>query len=178
VRVLGEHPPTLAGVAQLSTTRMVVEESMRLYPPIWAMARHLVADDEIGGFHLPRGSMAVLVPFVTHRHPAAWDEPDVFDPNRFAPERAAQRPKGAYFPFLGGPHQCIGNEFALIEMQLIVAMVLQQLDMELVPGQPIQPRAGLTLRPSGPLRMALKPIDRRSGASQPPGATFSVSRGA
>ena len=98
----------------------------------------------------------IVSPFVTHRHPAFWEQPEVFDPDRFTPERVAQRPKGAYFPFLGGPHQCIGNEFALLEMCLIVAMVLQRFDVELVPGQVIQPKAALTLRPSAPVQVALK----------------------
>lgn len=156
--VLGDRLPTAADAAQLRLTRMVIEESMRLYPPVWLMPRHLAADDEIGGFHVPRGTMAVLVPYVTHRHPSVWDQPDVFDPERFAPERAAQRPKGAYFPFLGGPHQCIGNEFAMIEMQMIVAMVLSQFDLELAPGQTVRPKASIALRPDGPVRMVLKRV--------------------
>jgi cytochrome P450 len=158
-RVLGSRAPTLADLAQLHTTRSVIEESMRLYPPLWAVARQVVADDEIGGFRIPRRSTIVLVPFVTHRHPGVWHEPDQFDPERFARAQNPQRPKGAYFPFLGGPHQCIGNEFAMIEMQLIVAMVLQHFDLELAPDQPIVPRASITLRPNGPVQMVLKPID-------------------
>jgi len=158
-RVLGKRVLTFADVAHLNTTRTVIEESMRLYPPIWALVRHVVADDEIGGFHIPRGSMIVLVPFVTHRHPGVWPEPDKFDPERFASAQNAQGPKGAYFPFLGGPHQCIGNEFAMIEMQLIVAMVLQHFDLELGPDQAIVPRPSITLRPSGPLRLILKQMN-------------------
>jgi cytochrome P450 len=95
-------------------------------------------------------------PFVTHRHPAFWEQPEVFDPERFSPERVAQRPKGAYFPFLGGPHQCIGNEFAMLEMCLVVAMVLQRFDVELLPDQAIVPKAALTMRPSAPVRVFLK----------------------
>ena len=72
-------------------------------------------------------STVVLCPFVTHRHPEFWEKPNVFDPDRFALERAVQRPKGAYFPFLSGPHQCIGNQFAMLEMRLIVAMVLKSI---------------------------------------------------
>jgi cytochrome P450 len=95
-------------------------------------------------------------PFVTHRHPDFWEQPEVFDPDRFTPERVAQRPKGAYFPFLGGPHQCIGNEFAMLEMCLLVAMVLQQFDVQLLPDQAILPKAALTLHPSAPIRVLLK----------------------
>jgi cytochrome P450 len=160
--VLGERPPTISDVGNLHATRRVIEESMRLYPPVWTLPRHLVEDDEIGGFLIPRGSMIVLVPYMTHRHPEFWHEPDLFDPGRFAPEQTTERPKGAYFPFLGGPHQCIGNEFAMIEMQLIVAMVLRQFDLEIVPNQSIQPRTSIQLRPNGPVRMILKPMDRRT----------------
>lgn len=161
IAVVGDRLPTVADVPQLRLTRMVLEESMRLYPPVWLMPRHLVAEDEIGGFQIPRGSMVCLVPYVTHRHPDAWDQPEAFDPERFAPERAAERPKGAYFPFLGGPHQCIGNEFAMIEMQLIVAMVLLQFDLELLSGQTIRPQASIALRTDGPVRMSLKGVGTR-----------------
>ena len=96
-----------------------------------------------------------MSPFVTHRHPACWERPEVFDPDRFTPQLVAQRQKGAYFPFLGGPHHCIGSEFAMLEMCLVVAMVLQRFDVELVPNQAIVPKAALTLRPSAPVRVVL-----------------------
>jgi cytochrome P450 len=160
--VLGDRPPGMEDVPHLTTTRMVIEESMRLYPPIWAIPRQAVRDDEIGGFRIPAGSTVLLCPFVTHRCPGVWERPDVFDPDRFLPERAGRRPKYAYFPFLGGPHQCIGNEFAMLEMILIVAAVLRKFDLELLPDQAIQPKASLTLRPGGPVRMALQSVDRRT----------------
>jgi cytochrome P450 len=158
--VLGDHPPTMADLPRLSATRMVIEESMRLYPPIWAITRQATADDHLGGFHIPARSMIVLSQFVTHRHPDFWEEPDKFDPDRFNPERSARRPKGAYFPFLAGPHQCIGNEFAMFEMRLIVAMTLRQFDLELMPDQNIQPKASLTLRPNHPVRIKLRTLER------------------
>jgi cytochrome P450 len=158
-----DRPPTLADVAKLQLMRQVIEEAMRLYPPIWAVPRQAVADDEIGGYRIPAGSTVLLCPYVTHRHPAAWDKPEEFDPGRFAPDRAATRPKGAYFPFLGGPHQCIGNEFAMLEMRLIVAMVLREFDLELMPGQEVRPRGSIALRPDGPVLIALRCVDRRPG---------------
>ena len=158
--VIGDRTPTVADMHRLNTTRMVIEEAMRLYPPIWGVARQAVADDEVGGFPIPARSTVVLCPFVTHRHPAIWAEPDAFDPDRFDPDRAALLPKGAYFPFLGGPHQCIGNEFAMLEMRLVLAMVLREFDVELLPGQAIRPRASLTLRPSGPMRLVLRNVGR------------------
>ena len=147
--------PTIAEAAQLSLTRRVIEESMRLYSPVWAVSREAAADDEIGGYAIPRGSTILLLPFVTHRHPDVWPEAERFDPSRFEPEQASGRHKGAYFPFLGGPHQCIGNEFAMLEMQLIVALVLRQFDLAPTPNLSIEPEASLTLRPRGCLEMAL-----------------------
>ena len=130
--MIGDRRPTVADVPHLATIRMVLEEALRLYPPIYGVAREVVCDDEVGGFRIPAGSTVVLCPFVTHRHPGVWEEPSVFDPDRFTPDRAARRPKGAYFPFLGGAHQCIGNEFAMLEMQLVLAVVLQNFDPELL----------------------------------------------
>src|SRR5262249_21337546 len=145
VAVLEDRPPAMADVARLNLTRMVIEEAMRLYPPIWAVPRQAVRDDVIGGYPIPARATVAPCPFLTHRHPEFWERPDVFDPERFTPERVSGRAKGAYFPFLSGPHQCIGNEFAILEMRLIVAMVLREFDLELLPGQTIKPRgvAGL-----------------------------------
>jgi cytochrome P450 len=156
MRVLGDRRPTIEDVPQLIATRMAIEESMRLYPPVWALAREAAQEDEIGGYRIPARTNVIVSQFVTHRHPDFWEQPDVFDPDRFTPERVAQRPKGAFFPFLGGPHQCIGNEFAMLEMCLIVAMVLQRFDVELLPDQAIRPKAALTLRPSAPVRVILR----------------------
>ena len=157
--VLGGRLPTLDDVPRLNITRMVLEESMRLYPPVWAVARQAAKEDELGGYRIPAGSTVLVSPFVTHRHPDFWEQPAVFNPDRFTAERVAQRPKYAYFPFLGGPHQCIGNEFAMLEMRLIVTMIMQQFDVELVPGQDIQIKASLALRPNGAVRVVLKGVD-------------------
>ena len=172
--VLGDRLPTCDDVPHLIATQMVIEESMRLYPPVWAVAREAAREDEIGGYRIPARSTVFLSPFVTHRHPAFWEQPEVFDPDRFTSERMAQRPKGAYFPFLGGPHQCIGNEFAMLEMCLLVAMVLQRFDVELLPDQAILPKAALTLRPSAPVRVVLK-RGLPPQALQQPAAAVSVS---
>jgi cytochrome P450 len=172
-RVLGDRLPTSEDVPHLSATRMAIEESMRLCPPVWAVAREAAQEDEIGGYRIPARSTVIVSPFVTHRHPAFWERPEEFDPNRFMPERVAQRPKGAYFPFLGGPHQCIGNEFAMLEMCLVVAMVLQRFDVELLPDQAIRPKAALTLRPSAPVRVTLK----RGSPNHPTGRHLRVEAG-
>jgi cytochrome P450 len=168
--VLGDRLPTMEDVPHLIATRMVIEESMRLYPPVWAIAREAAQDDEIGGYHIPARSTVIVSPFITHRHPVFWEQPEIFNPDRFTTERVVQRPKGVYFPFLGGPHQCIGSEFALLEMCLIVAMVLQRFDLELLSDQTIVPKAALTLRPSAPVRVQLK---RRTLNSLHPTAAMS-----
>jgi cytochrome P450 len=101
------------------------------------------------------GSPVVLSPWVTHRHPDFWERPDAFEPERFAPERAAGRPHFAYFPFGGGQRQCIGNGFALLEAQLVVATLAQRYRLRPVPGHPIEPEPTVTLRPRHGLPMTL-----------------------
>jgi cytochrome P450 len=156
--VLGERPPTVADVMRLERTRMVIDESLRMYPPVWGVVRQPVHDDELAGFHIPARCSVVLCSYITQRHPDFWEQPDVFDPERFTPERAAARHKGAYFPFLSGPHQCIGNEFALLEMRIIIAMIVREFELTLVPGPSIRPVASLTLRPSAPVRIQIRRV--------------------
>ena len=153
--VLGGDQPTVEHLAELPYTRMVIEEALRLYPPAWIFGRKAIADDEIGGYSIPANSIIVLSPYVTHRHPALWEHPEVFDPERFTPERSAGRPHFAYFPFGGGPRMCIGNNFALMEMQLILATIAQRYKLRLVPGHPVEPEAFLSLRPRYSLPMTL-----------------------
>ena len=155
--VLGGRSPTIDDVPRLSYTRMVFEESMRIYPPVWAMSRNVLADDTIGGFHIPAGSIVVVSQYVTHRHPEFWDNPEGFDPERFTPERSAQRHRGAYFPFAIGPHQCIGNEFALMEAVLVLATVAQRYRLCLLPGYRVEPDPIFTLRQRPSVLMTLKP---------------------
>ncbi len=145
--MLDQRIPTVADLPQLSYTRMVIEESMRLYPPSWVISRNAVNADEIGGYVIPAHAPLLLLPYITHRHPAFWEEPERFNPERFTPERVAARPRYAYVPFGGGPRQCIGNVFAMTEAQLILATVAQQYCLELVPGQEVSPEPLITLRP-------------------------------
>jgi cytochrome P450 len=146
-RVLAGRPPTLADLPKLTYTRQVLEESMRLYPPAWMIARSVIAEDEIGGYRIPPDSIVFLSPYVTHRHPEFWPNPEGFDPERFAPGQAANRPKFAYFPFGGGPRLCIGREFALMEAQLILAQIAQRYRLHLLPGHVVDPEPVITLRP-------------------------------
>jgi cytochrome P450 len=153
--VLRGDLPTVEHLVELPYTRMVIEEALRLYPPAWIFGRKAIADDKIGGYSIPANSMIVLSPYITHRHPALWEHPEVFDPERFTPERSAGRPPFAYFPFGGGPRMCIGNNFALMEMQLILATIAQRYKLRLVPGHTVEPEALLSLRPRYGLPMML-----------------------
>ena len=153
--MLGGRIPTVDDLPDLSYNRMVIEEAMRYYPPAWSTSRAPAEDDEIGGFHIPAKSVVVLSPYVTHRHPAFWDNPEGFDPERFTPERSAERPRFAYFPFGGGPRLCIGNTFAMTEVQLVLATVAQRFRLDLVPGHRVVPEPLITLRPRGGVLMML-----------------------
>jgi len=156
--VLGGQIPTADRLNDLPYTRMVVQEAMRIYPPVFGTTRHTVADDEIGGYHVPANSTIFLTTYYTHRHPLFWEEPERFDPERFTPERSVGRPRFAYAPFGGGPRQCIGNTFAMMEAQLVVATVAQRYRLHLVPGHPVEPQVMLTLRPRYGLPMTLQPL--------------------
>jgi enediyne biosynthesis protein E7 len=153
--VLAGHTPAMNDLAQLPYGRMVVEESMRLYPPAWSVGRHALAEDEIGGYVIPKGAYVLLFQSVTHRHPDFWEQSNAFDPQRFSSERAAGRHKYAYFPFGGGPRLCIGNQFALTEAQLILATILSRFQMRLTPNATVVPEPLVTLRPRGILQMTL-----------------------
>jgi cytochrome P450 len=155
--VLGGRTPAAEDLPRLASVRRVVEESLRLYPPVYAVARDAAADDEIGGYRIPARSTVVLSPYVTHRHPDFWPDAEAFDPDRFLPERSADRPRFAWFPFLGGPHQCIGEEFAMTEMVLTVAMLVQAFRFELAPGARIEPRPMLSLRHRTGVPVILRP---------------------
>lgn len=149
--------PTLADLPKLPYTKQVMEEAMRLYPPAWAIGRQTIEDDEIGGYRIPKKTDVMLMPFITHRDPRFWDNPEGFDPDRFLPENAAKRHKFAYFPFAAGPRMCIGSAFAMMEMQLVLAMVVQKFRVDLVPGQVVVPEPRVTLRPKDGLLVTLKP---------------------
>jgi len=155
--VLSGQIPTVDHLNDLPYTRMVIQEALRLYPPAFGITRHAVADDEIGGYPVPANSVIFLSPYYTHRHPTFWEDPEQFDPERFTPERSVGRPRFAYFPFGGGPHQCIGNAFAMMEAQLVLATVAQRYHLRLVPDHPVEPQVLFTVRPRYGLPMTLQP---------------------
>jgi len=154
-RVLDGRLPAMADVPSLELTGRVLQESMRLYPAAWITARRASEADIIGGYEIPAGSLVFVSPYVTHRHPAYWENPEGFDPDRFANNALARLPRFAYFPFGGGGRQCIGMSFAMVEATLLLATISRRVELDLVPGQEIAPEAGVTLRPNGPIRMRL-----------------------
>jgi cytochrome P450 len=155
---LGDAPPNAADLPRLPYLRMVVEEAMRLYPPVWITNRQALAEDEICGYHVPPGQIVMVSPYVLHRHPDYWERPEEFDPERFAPGRSEGRPRFAYFPFGGGPRQCIGRDMALVEAQLVLATVAQRYRLRLASDRPIEPDPTVTLRPKGGLPMIAEPV--------------------
>ena len=154
--VLAGRTPRYDDLAKLPYTRMVIEESMRLYPPAHTFGRQPIADDEVLGHRIPAGSEVLIMPWLLHRKPSLWENPDRFDPERFAPERAAARPRFAYIPFGAGPRICIGAAFAMAEAMLILATIAQRYRLRLKPGFPVEPHGLITLRPRYGLKMLLE----------------------
>lgn len=155
--VLGGRAATYADYDKLVYTRMVIEEAMRLYPPAHTTARQAIAADRFGEIAIPPGTMVIISPWIMQRHKLYWSNPDAFDPENFAPEKAAQRRRYTYLPFGAGPRICIGQGFAMIEAVLILATLAQKLRARLVPGAKVTPVAKITLRPSPGLPMTLQP---------------------
>jgi cytochrome P450 len=173
VQLLGTHPEVLAELAAeadpltdedlldpqlkaLPYAKMVVEETLRMHPPIWLYTRDALADDEVLGYRIPAGSSVLVSPFATHRRTDLWPDPDEFRPRRFDPASREKRARFAYFPFGGGPRQCIGMHMALHELQIMVAMIAKRFDVE-VPGGPADVgEAVLSLRPAGGVTVRLR----------------------
>jgi cytochrome P450 len=151
--VLGGRLPTAADVPQLRYTEMVLAESMRLYPPAWAMGREARKDFDLGPYHLPAGTTVLTSQFVTQRDRRHFVDPLRFDPERFAPAGKSTFPKFSYFPFGAGYRQCIGESLAWMEGSLALATIAQKWRLHLVAGQRIQPQALITLRSKFGMRM-------------------------
>jgi len=144
--VLGDRLPSGQDCDRLPYTRMVFAESMRLYPPVWLLTRRAVGDVKINGFVIRSGSYVHLSPFVMHRDPRYFPEPERFDPERWTPEAVAARPKFSYFPFGGGSLQCIGEGFGWMQGVLTIATLARRWQMRLVPGHRIELGPHITLR--------------------------------
>jgi cytochrome P450 len=154
--VLNGRIPTLEDLPNLVYTRRVLDETLRLYSPVGIMARDPLADDEIDGYSIPAGSIVTITPYITHRHPEFWHNPEAFDPDRFSPEEVAKRPRYAYYPFGAGSRICIGQHFALLEAVMALATTAQRFELQLVPGLRIEAEFVGTMRPNRDVLMTLQ----------------------
>ncbi len=153
--VLAGRAPTMADLPQLVYARMIVDETLRLYPPAWISNRQSVEADVVCGYRIPADAFVAFSPYVMHRLPAYWPNPEGFDPERFAPGQEKSRPRYAYVPFGAGPRLCIGNRFALVEATLVLAAIARKVTLHRLPGQGATPQGLLTLRPAEEMRLAL-----------------------
>ena len=170
IRVLGDRDPALEDVKSLTFARMVIEEGLRLYPPAWVFERQAIAEDTLGDFAVEKGAIIGICPYVIHRHPDHWENPETFDPERFLPERSAGRARYAYIPFGGGPRTCVGNHFAMMEAQILLAMIVREQRLDLVPGHPAVLDPVITLRPKTGIKVTRRPAP---SSDEPRAATAS-----
>jgi cytochrome P450 len=154
--VLAGRAPTLEDIAQLNVVRMTLEEAMRLYPPVPFLSREAAGPDVIDGVEIAPGTLVIVAPWLVHRHRLLWREPDLFEPERFSPERRAKIPRFAYLPFGAGARVCIGAGFAMQEALVALAMIVQRFRPCIVPGAYVQPVARITLRPARGLPMRIE----------------------
>ncbi|MEV7611526.1 cytochrome P450 [Streptomyces sp. NPDC089799] len=156
-KVLGDRTPEAADLDRLPYLTQVLKEAMRLYPAAPVVGRRSVAASEVDGFTVPAGADVIIAPWVTHRHPRYWPDPERFDPDRFAPEAEAGRPRYAWLPFGGGPRACIGQHFSMLESVIALAMILRAYEFEPVDRE-VPVAAGITLRVTGPARCRIRPV--------------------
>ncbi|HEV2377050.1 MAG TPA: cytochrome P450 [Streptosporangiaceae bacterium] len=157
VEVLGDQLPSQEHLPRLRYTRMVLEEVMRLYPPVWALTRRAQRDDEVGGYHVPAGTDVMICPYTLHRHPAFWDNPEGFDPANFDPDREVRRPRYAYLPFGAGPRSCVGNHLGMMEATFVLALAARDVRLRLLPQRRVVAEGMLSLRIRGGLPMTVHP---------------------
>ncbi|MBW4721813.1 cytochrome P450 [Saccharothrix obliqua] len=157
VDVLGDRLPTFADLPRLTYTAAVLNESMRLYPPVWILTRQAKEDDDVAGYRVPAGSDVLICPYTLHRHPGLWDEPDRFDPDRFLPDRSGGRPRYAYLPFGAGPRFCVGQQLGLVEATFATALLARDLRLRTAAGHRAVPEPMLSLRMRGGLPVTVHP---------------------
>lgn len=155
--VLGDRLPNHADTKALTYSTMAIKEAMRLYPAVYAIPRLIMKEDEVSGYTLPVGAVAAVSPWVTHRHPDFWDDPETFDPERFTPDKEKARHRYAYFPFGGGPRACIGQYFSMLESIVMTPVLVRAFEFTSPPG-PVKLFTGITLRPNQPMPCRIGPI--------------------
>jgi len=148
--------PSLVQVEALAYTQQVINEALRLYPPGWVLSRRTIDADVLGGYPVPARTNVLLPLYLVHRHPRFWKDPEVFWPERFAPEHEAERPRFAYMPFAAGPRHCIGETLALFEMFVHLYKVARRYRLRYVADKPLELEAGINLRTRHPLHMRLE----------------------
>jgi cytochrome P450 len=153
--VLGGRAPGHEDLSKLTYTRMVIDESMRIYPPVHTIAREAIEEDTLAGRQIPKGSTVMIAPWLLHRHVKLWDNPSLFDPERFSPERSAGRARFAYLPFGGGKRICIGAAFSLAEATILLATLAQRYSLRVAPGHRVEPQGLITLRARYGMKMLL-----------------------
>src|SRR5579863_6039904 len=163
--VLGGRSPSMEDLPKLTYTNHIITESMRLYPPAWGTARTAIEDHEIAGYSVPKGSGVSFAQWTVHRDPRWYEAPEEFRPDRWEGDLLKRIPRFAYFPFGGGPRQCIGNTFALMESALVLATIAQQYRFRLVEGHPVVPLASITLRPRHGIRVVMESRPAKSRSS-------------
>jgi cytochrome P450 len=162
---LDGRAPGYEDLSRLKYTRMVIDETMRLFPPVWVLSRTAIEDDVIGGYRIPAGSEILIFPYITHRHPAWWPDAEEFMPGRFAPENSAARTKFAYLPFGAGPRACVGLNFAMTEIQVVLALLVQRFHLQLAcDPETVRPEPSVTLRPIPGINVKLTGVRAESPA--------------
>jgi cytochrome P450 len=157
--VLQGSNPDFQSLKELSYTQMVLEEAMRLYPPAWTIVRKVAHDTNMDGYDFKKETRLILDVFMLHRHPDYWENPTDFEPKRFEPEEKKKRHKYAYIPFGAGQRMCIGNNFAMMEMKIVLVMLLQNFNISLAKNAPeVVPEPLITLRPKNGILMDLSPL--------------------
>ena len=151
-----QHPLELAASGELPVARAVVDETLRLYPPVWVFTRRALKADTLGGFPMPAGTDVILPTYVIHRHPRYWHEPDAFRPERFAPGGEGQGASFAYIPFGAGPRRCLGDGFAIYEMLANLSRLGRRFRLRLAPNQAVALEPRVNLRPAQPMFMTLE----------------------
>jgi cytochrome P450 len=157
VEVYGDARPSYEDLNRLRYTNMVLQEAMRLFPPVWILPRRALAEDTVGGYHVPAGAEVLISPYTLHRHPRYWPDPLRFDPERFDPDLPSERPRYAHIPFGAGPRFCVGNHLGMMEATFIISTLMRDLRLEKQPGFEVKPEPMMSLRLGGGLPMTVHP---------------------